>query len=298
MQLEEALARQKEAIFDIHLFDIGGTPVTIGTLAVVTLVLALTFLVSVVVRRALRRLLQRQQVAHAGAVAGVVRLTHYLIMALGLAIALNTAGINLSALFAAGALFAIAIGFAMQELGSNLAAGLTLLIERTIKPGDVIQLEGGLVRVERMALRATIGRTLDDEHVIIPNAELVKNRVVNLTLEPQVRVRVAAGVPYEADMRRVRETLEGVAASADFRSPRREPVVLLTDFAESAVLWEVSVWTDEPWRQRQISSRLREAIWWALQEAGIAMPFRQVDVHLDPEVVESLVGPRQAAPAS
>ncbi len=256
--------------FDPHLFEIGGTPVTVSTLVVFLLVVGVAYLFSRLLRRGLRRVLARRGVAEPATAAAIGRLVHYAIMGLGVGVGLHTVGINLSALFAAGALFAVALGFAMQDLGANLAAGITLLVERTITPGDILEIDGNVVRVERMGVRATIGATLDDKDVIIPNSELVKNTVINYTLRDQVvRVRVAVGIDPRADMDRVREVLEATARGLEWRSSKAEPVVLLTDFGATGPVWETSVFIEDPWRLKAYGSQLREAIWWALAEAGI-----------------------------
>jgi small-conductance mechanosensitive channel len=88
----------------------------------------------------------------------------------------------------------------------------------------------------------------------------------------------------------VREVLEGAAAGLDWRWPAKEPVVLLAEFGDSSVNFEVSIWIDDPWVIRKARSDLNEAIWWALKEAGIVIAFPQVDVHFDPEVTRSLQG--------
>jgi potassium efflux system protein len=96
-------------------------------------------------------------------------------------------------------------------------------------------------------------------------------------------------------MRRVRETLERVGREVTWRSQERDPVVLLTDFADSSVNWELSIWMDEPWRSPRAASEVREKIWWALKEAELVIAFPQLDVHFDPPVEEALTRlPRSA----
>ncbi|MFH1844578.1 MAG: mechanosensitive ion channel domain-containing protein, partial [bacterium] len=176
----------------------------------------------------------------------------------------------------------------------NFVSGIILLAERTIKPGDVLQVDGRFVKVRHMGIRATIARTLDEEEIIVPNAAIVQGTVTNYTLQDSLyRLRATVGVVYGSDMKLVRETLETAARSQSWRYPAKDPVVFMTDFADSAVVWEVSVWIDDPWVMRRAKSDLNEAIWWALKEQGIVIAFPQVDVHLDEEVVRALRG-RQA----
>ncbi len=277
------------ALFDVRLFEIGGTPVTAATLATMVLILVFAFLVSRLIQRAVTGLASRRRVADEGTIGVSTRLLHYTIMLIGLAIALNTVGIRLTALFAAGALFAVAIGFALQSITANFVSGLILLFERSVKPGDVIESDGKMVRVKHMGIRSTIAGTLNDEDVVIPNSLLVQNTVKNFTFRDRaVRIRITVGVLYSSDMRLVRDTLEATLLELPWRSRTHEPIVFMKEFGHSSVNFELSVWIDDPWKMQRYNSRLHEAVWFAFRQAGITIAFPQLDVHFDPPVVESL----------
>jgi len=276
-------------ILRAHLFEIGDAPITLEKLIVFFLLVALTLFVSRLLRRALVKGLQMRGVTDEGTTGVARRLLHYVVLGVGLLVALESIGINMGALFAAGAVFAIGIGFAMQNIAQNFVSGIILLVERTIKPGDVLQINDRMVKVRSMSIRATIARTLDEEDIIIPNTSIVQAMVTNYTLQDNLyRLRSKVGVVYGSDMRLVREVLEAAAAALKWRYQRRDPVVLLTDFGDSSVNFEVSVWIDDPWRVRSARSDLNEAVWWALKEAGVVIAFPQVDVHFDPDVTGPL----------
>jgi len=208
---------------------------------------------------------------------------------LGVLVAMRTTGIRLDALFAAGAVFAVGFGFAMQNIAQNFVSGVILLFERTIKPGDVIEVGGQIVKVQQMSIRATIVRTLDEEDVIVPNSSLVQSNVKNFTLEDNIyRVRVTVGVSYNSDVPRVKAVLEACARSMDYREKGYEPRVLLLGFGASALEFEASVWMRDPWNHRIAGSKLREAIWLAFRQEQISIAFPQVDVHIDLPIAESL----------
>ena len=276
-------------LFDISLFHVAGTPVTAATLIVFAGVIVLTFLASHLVQRALAKALRMRKIVHEGTIEVARRLVHYLVLAIGLAVGLQTVGINLSALFAAGAVFAIGLGFAMQNIVQNFVSGVILLTERSIKPGDVLQVDQRFVRVQNLGIRATIARTLDEEEIIIPNSTIVQGTVTNYTLRDSLyRLRCNVGVVYSADMRLVREVLEKTARDAQWRMQAKDPVILLTEFGSSSVDWEVSVWIDDPWNVRRLKSHLNEVIWWAFKDAGITIAFPQLDVHFDEPVVQAI----------
>ncbi len=277
-------------ILEFHLITIGGQPITLGTLLAAVLVLVVAMWISFLGQRAIARPLARRSVQE-GTSAAIRRLFHYVVMLIAVGIALDTVGISLGALFAAGAIFAIGLGFAMQNIAQNFVSGVILLIERSIKPGDVLEVDGMVVMVDRMGIRATLVRSRDDEELIVPNSVLVQSTVKNFTLRtPLYRLRANVGVSYGSDMALVFRTLSAAAESLSWRIPKKEPVILMTGFGSSSVDFEVSVWIDDPWNARRSTSKLYDAIWWALKRADITISFPQVDVHFDPPVTQSLTG--------
>lgn len=276
-------------IFNFTLFEVGGTPLTLFTIVVAGVLLFVTWWASNILQRAVDKAFRARGVTDVGTMQITKRLLHYAVMALGISMAITQMGINLNALFAAGAIFAVGIGFAMQNIAQNFVSGLILLVERAIKPGDVVEVEGRVVRVLKMGIRTTIARTRDDEEIIIPNATLVQSTVKNYTLEDSLfRIRVAVGVHYRSDMRVVRDVLMTTARAQPGRVPSQDPVLLLLDFADSSVDWEISIWCDDPFLAPRMQSSLREALWWALKEADVEIAFPQLDIHLDQEVVQTL----------
>lgn len=277
-------------LLDTELFIVGETRVSLATIATFGLILLATVLISRAVRHALSRLLERTK-GGAKAAGTVTGLLHYVFLLFGLGVALQTIGIDLSALFAAGALFAVALGFAMQSITENFVAGVILLSERAIKPGDVLEIEGKVVKVLDLGIRSITGETRDGENLIIPNAVLIGSTVKNYTLaNTAFRIRVPVGVTYASDMALVRKTLEAVAEAVNTRKrvPDRRPQVIMTEFGNSSVNFEIGVWIDNPWEYRNALSELHEAVWWAFKEKDITIAFPQLDVHFDPPVSQGL----------
>ena len=279
-------------LLDIELVTVAGTVVTGATVISLILLIAGGYVLSRVVRSAATHALRLRGKAVEGRIETVLRLVHYVIVGTALLAALDTVGIQLSALFAAGAIFAVGLGFAMQTIAQNFVAGVILMAEGVIKSGDILELDGRIVRVGQMGIRATVARTQYDEELIIPNSVLVQSTVKNLTHHDRIyRIPVTVGVAYSSDMRRVEETLGVAAAGLPWRLQDRPPRVLLTDFGASSVDWEVSVWMDDPWDARMRASALRMALWLALKDAGITIAYPQLDVHLDAAVEAALRTP-------
>jgi potassium-dependent mechanosensitive channel len=278
------------AVITEELFHIGDKGVSLFTLGYMLLTFLGMLAASWVLRTGLRRALRRGKIEAAGGDLGAAdRLIHYAFVLVGVALALQTAGIKLTAVFAAGAVFAVGFGFAMQNIAQNFVSGVILLIERTIKPGDVLEIGGSIVKVMKMSIRATIVRTLDDEDIIVPNSTLVQSNVKNYTLEDNLyRVKVVVGVSYDSDLKLVREVLEKTTADVTWRDRNYPPRVLLLNFGASSVDYETSAWMHDPFNYRIASSDLREAIWWAFKRANITIAFPQVDVHFPQALAQTL----------
>lgn len=286
----DKISSHMDSMLNKTLFNLSGTEVSLFSIGLFLLVLIGTVLFSVIAQRTLNKTLRKRFSKREGTLAALSRLLHYLIIIVGFSIGLQLIGINLSALFAAGAVFAIAIGFAMQNVVQNFVAGVILLLERSIKPGDVLEIDGTIVKVVDMGIRTTITRTLVDEELIMPNSVFSQSTVKNYTLKDNIyRLGVVVGVSYDSDMNLVMQVLEKTAIDVIWRLPEPPPTVRLQDFGSSSVDFGVYVSIDDPWQQRALMSELRKNIWFAFMDAGITIAYPQLDVHLDSAITETIV---------
>lgn len=207
------------------------------------------------------------------------------VMGIAVLLAVHTLGINLTHVFTAGGLLAVATAFATKNLSENLIAGWILRAEKVVKRGDVLEIDSGeMVMVQRIGTRATIVRTKSEAELIIPNAQLVQNKIYNDTHTDSLhRLEANVGVSYSSDLEQVRKILEQTCREIKWRSTKRDPQVLLAEFGASSVNYRVLVWADDPWSTGQLLSELNEGIWYALKRAGIVLAFPQLDVHFFPE---------------
>jgi small-conductance mechanosensitive channel len=277
------LVHVAKRLTDTRLFELGGSPVRVSDIGVLIAILIGTFWGTAVLYRASVDALRQRGVNTSGTVGTLLNLGRYAVLVIGSLVALATASIDVSALFTVGAVFAVTIGFALQSLTQNFVSGIILLVEGTISPGDILEVEGRVVKVVKLGIRSTIVRSLDDEDLIVPNSVLAQGTVKNLTmLDDELRIRVDVQVAYASDLDRVYTLLADAARGVALREPSREPVVFLEEFGSSGVGFAVFVWVADPWTAPRARSDLRFAVWRALKNGGITIPFPQVDVHLDP----------------
>jgi potassium efflux system protein len=268
-------------LFVSPIFTIGETPVSAATLLVVIVVLIGGHLLSRLLKASVRRSFIRRGVRE-GTSAAVERLINHVMLIVTISIVLQTIGVSLGALFTAGAVFAVALGFAMQTIAQNFVSGVILLVERSIKPRDILSLEGRLVRVQAMHIRSAIVETWDGEQLVVPNSQLVLSTVKNYTLDNEaVRLRLKVGVSYNANMDRVQQVLEKVGQQTAWRTTGSEVQVLMVGFGNSSVDWELAIWTNDPWSMRLSLSELHKRVWDAFKAARITIAYPQLDVHFD-----------------
>lgn len=291
----EALHLYPAGLFDFRLFRIKDVDVTVFSLVAAGGIVLASLVLSRLLQGIVRRSLAADSPQARASVRTLSQFVHYAVVLIAVALALPTLGIDIGALIAVGGVFVLALGFAMKELTENFVSGVILLGERAIKPGDILEVEGTVVRVSAIGIRTTLGTTRDGEELIIPNSTLVGTTVKNLTYNDSLyRIRVQVGVSYDSDMKRVFAVLRACAEGLTWRAPDRTPEIYLVGFGSSSVDFDVVLWIQDPWRMRRASSDLRDAIWWALKDAGLVIAYPQVDVHLDPAGLRALAG--RAAP--
>ena len=237
-----------------------------------TATLLAAYWLSRMLRKRIDRRLRQDSHNDEGTICTYKNIARSVVMIPGFLISLHIFGINLSSLFTTGGLFAVALAFAMKNAAENYVSGMMLRFERTIKPGDVLETEGVMVRVKSIGFRETIVRTKDESDLLVPNSQLVQNRIVNYTYRDTVcRFETTVGVAYSSDLKKVREVLESVCNQLDWTSPQHEPSVILFGFGDSAVNFKIRFWIENPWDAGGRKALLNEAIWWGLKEAGIVI---------------------------
>jgi potassium efflux system protein len=216
----------------------------------------------------------------------VARLTRYVLIGVGFFFALAATGLKLTQLTILGGALGVGVGFGLQTIVSNFVAGLILAFERPIREGDIVQVQtpsgdnlNGEVR--RIGFRASIIRTYDGAEVIVPNASLISNDVVNWTLSDQLRrLTIEVGVAYGTEPSRVLELLRQVPTQYPSILREPAPIALFIGFGDSALNFELRFWISDISQVLALRSDVTTAVNNALVAADIEIPFPQRDLHL------------------
>ncbi|MDJ0949750.1 MAG: DUF3772 domain-containing protein [Alphaproteobacteria bacterium] len=196
-------------------------------------------------------------------------------------LAIHTAGIDLSALALIAGALSVGIGFGLQGVVNNFVSGLILLAERPIKVGDWVVVGQHEGFVKRISVRSTEIETFSRASVIIPNADMVSQAVTNwMHKDVSGRVEIQVGVAYGTDENLVRDVLLKCATENEEVKKWPEPSVLLSDFGDNAVIFELRCHLKKIDKMIKTRSDMRFAIYRAFREAGITIPFPQRDLHV------------------
>ncbi|MFP4423287.1 MAG: mechanosensitive ion channel family protein [Desulfococcaceae bacterium] len=195
---------------------------------------------------------------------------------------LGSLGIDLSAFAFVGGAIGVGIGFGLQKVVSNLISGIILLLDKSIKPGDVIEVGDSYGRIHSLGARYVSVVTRDGFEYLIPNEDLITHQVINWSFSNKlVRIKIGVGVSYDADVHRARELVVEAAKKTPRVLAHPGPVCQLKSFGNSSLDLELRIWISDPEKGvSNVGSEVRLAIWDAFQENDIEIPFPQRDVHI------------------
>ncbi|MCI9674858.1 MAG: mechanosensitive ion channel [Lachnospiraceae bacterium] len=253
-------------------------------LGIRVLLAVLVFLIGVqlikLIRSIIRKSMKRANV-EVGAVQFVdsfLKAAMYIILVLTIA---SSFGLDAASIVAVLGSAGVAIGLAVQGSLSNLAGGVLLLILKPFKVGDYIKEDssGKEGTVTEIQIFYTKLLTFDNQTVILPNGSLANNSLINVSAEPHRRMDIKIGISYKADLKKAKDILLQVLETDEKTSKDKDRLVFVDELAESAVILGVRCWfaQEDFWSGKW---RITENCKLALDEAGIEIPYNQLDVHV------------------
>ena len=270
-------------------FNLGSQRISLGLVIISAGILYGSFLASWIVQKVLMDQVLARRRVEKGVQVSIARLVHYVLIFIGFLLAILALGFEFTKLTIILSALGIGIGFGLQSIVNNLVSGLILLFERPVRVGDFIELGGKWAEIQKIGLRATTVQTFDQADVIIPNADLVSNQVINWTLSNRrVRLIIPVGVAYGSDVSLVMKTLLECATTSSQVAKTPTPQVLFLSFGESSLDFELRVWVLDAEKRLTVKSELHQEIDRRFREAKIEIAFPQRDLHLR-SVAESVI---------
>ncbi|ETR67981.1 MAG: mechanosensitive ion channel MscS [Candidatus Magnetoglobus multicellularis str. Araruama] len=271
----------------INLFKILNHPIPVGGMNISLPGFVYSFIILILTHMVVkiwRSTILMKMLANSGMAKGiqdtVSTITSYSFWVFGTIMALNAVGISTTSLTVAFGALGIGLGFGLQNIFNNFISGLILLFERPIQVGDWVEINGIWGSVEKINVRSTVVKSVDNAALIIPNSEFISSRLTNWSFkDPKIRRTITIGVAYGSDIQKVRDILLDIANKHPrvFRMPG--PDVVFTDFGDSALIFELRIWVHVDF---SISTRtdIRFEIDRRFREDNIIIPFPQRDVHI------------------
>lgn len=246
------------------------------------------FIALIVLNSMLKRVLRSRVFPRAGLAPGVSAamstLVGYIVLVVGILIILpvSVEGFNMGTLGVLLGAVSFGIGFGLRNIADNFVSGLILLIERPIKTGDRIEVEGVFGTVKEIRARSTTVVTNDNISIIVPNSQFIASQVTNVSHSGNlVRYRMPVGVHYKSDVKVVTEALLEAADSCDALLKDPPPGVRFLEFGDSSLNFELWVWTDSYFdRPNNLKSQVNYLIWDKLKKYDIEIPYPQRDLYI------------------
>lgn len=269
-------------MLDSMALTIGETRVTVLSAFQLLFIVAFAFILAVWIADLINRQVARVPGISPSMQVGVSKLSRFLLLTLAFLLALNAVGINLSSLAIFGGALGVGLGFGLQSIASNFISGFILVLDRSIKPGDIITVGTKFGWVQELNARYIVVRNREGVDTLIPNENLITSEVINWSYaDPNVRVTVPVQISYDNDPEEAMQLMMGCA----FASPRvlqdPPPTVRLIEFADSGIALELRVWIADPTNGFvPVRSDINVAIWRAFKKAHIKIPYPQQDVYI------------------
>jgi small-conductance mechanosensitive channel len=222
----------------------------------------------------------------------LVKMIRMGLLVVAIAIALSAVGINLSALAVFSGAVGVGIGIGLQKIVANFISGIILLADKSVKPGDLVTIGDSSGRISAMKTRYISVAAGDGREFLIPNEDLVTQKVVNWTYtDKNTLVKVIFGTNYDADPRLVCKLAAEIAAAAPRAIKGKPPNCILTEFTEAGMKFSLTFWISDPDGMDNVKSDVMLALWDAFKREGIRVPYpvREIRVRGGALPVETVV---------
>jgi len=198
---------------------------------------------------------------------------------------LDQLGVDTTSLVAILGAAGLAIGLSLQGSLQNFAAGVMLLVFRPFKAGDFVEAGGAMGVIKSISIFTTVMTTGDNKEVIVPNGQIYSGNITNYSAKETRRVDMVVGIGYDADLKHAKEVLNELVAADDRILADPEPLVAVSELADSSVNFVVRPWVKSAdyWA---VKFAFTEAVKLRFDEEGISIPFPQMDVHVHKEEIE------------
>lgn len=264
---------------ELPILSIGKTEILVYNLLSAVGIVLVTYLILWIIKKALFRK-RRSNEFDTGNTYALFQIIKYIVWVLAIGLLLETIGVKVTVLIAGSAALLVGVGLGLQQTFNDVISGIILLSERSIKVGDILEIDSDVVTIQDIGLRTSKGLNRDEISIIIPNSLITTNKVINWSHQSKkTRFRINVGVAYGSDVNLVLKVLEDSTVEHPDISDRNMIEVRMTDFGNSSLDFQILFYSHSIFRIEKIKSDIRRTINQKFLENNITIPFPQVDVH-------------------
>jgi small-conductance mechanosensitive channel len=265
---------------EFELLNIGTYHLKVSTLFLVLLIVIITKVVLIVIKQSIFRNRNLDKFDE-GNVSSLYQIIKYIIWIIAFGFILETFGIKISILLAGSAALLVGVGLGLQQTFNDVISGVILLSERSIKIGDVLEIDGNILKIQEIGLRTSKGLNTDDISTIIPNSLIITNKVINWSHQTrQNRFRIEVGTSYGSDVELVIRILEESAKIHPEVDDTKFIEARLVNFGNSSLDFQVLFYSSTIFGADRMKSDIRRTINQKFIENNVTIPFPQMDVHI------------------
>ncbi len=270
-------------------FHAGKVHITLLTVTKLALAVASLLILALWLSNFIEKRLAEASGMDAGMRIGIAKFSRFLLLTFALLLSLYSAGIDLTALAVFGGALGVGLGFGLQRIASNFISGFILVMDRSIRPGDVITTGNTYGWVQEMRARYVVVHTRDGSDTLIPNEKLITSDVINWSYaNPNMSISLALRISYQDDPERAMQIMLDLARHHNRVLSDPAPSCILKDFSDTGITLEMSVWINDPEAGiTNVRSDLYVAIWKAFKQHAITIPYSQKDLPVVPPLVLS-----------
>lgn len=283
-QNKQLFVKRIKSIWNFTLYTVDNKPLTIGKILLALMIIVAGLKIAQSISKLIAGAIKHRSKLDEGVVDAGQKLFFYTFAALFTLYALYIVQVPLTAFTVIGGALALGLGFGSQNILKNFISGIILLLERPMKTGDFLEIDGAIGTVESIGLRSTRIRTPDNVHMVLPNSSFLEKNVVNWTLADRlVRLELQVGIQYGSPVYEAKGLLLEAAKTVPAVLKRPEPEVLFSDFGDNALVFHLYFWIRlaSIIDRRRVLSAVRFAINDQFTAAGIVIAYPQRDIHLD-----------------
>ena len=273
-------------ILDYEIFSLGDYALKVSKLIAVLLIIVVTKIVLWVIKKAVFRKYKFSKL-DTGSTFAIFQIIKYVIWVMAFGFLLETIGIKVTLLLAGSAALLVGVGLGLQQTFNDIISGIILLSERTIKIGDVLEIDNDVVKIQNIGLRTSKGLNRDEISIIIPNSLITTSKVINWSHQSRkTRFKIIVGVAYGSDVDLVIKILEESAMQHPDIFGKESIEGRLLDFGSSSLDFELLFFSKNIFRIDKVKSDIRRIICQNFAKENIIIAFPQLDLHVKSDTIQ------------